>query len=79
MGLHLSVGGEFEDSQTLSGSIAQLNLYDYAMPDDMVLEMKMFCDEKGNVVNDDTLTTVGTLETETEVKECRTCSNVEPY
>ena len=79
MGLHLSVGGEFEDSQTLSGSIAQLNLYDYAMPDDMVLEMKMFCDEKGNVVNNDTLTTVGTLETETQDKECRTCPKVEPY
>ena len=77
--MHRSVGGEFEDSQTLSGSIAQLNLYDYAMPDDMVLEMKMFCDEKGNVVNDDTLNTVGALETETEVKECRTCPNVEPY
>ena len=45
----------------------------------MVLEMKMFCDEKGNVVNDDTLTTVGTLETETEDKECRTCPNGEPY
>ena len=67
------LGGGFEADEVLSGEIAQLNIYDYAMPDDMVLEMKMFCDEKGNVVNDDTLTTVGTLETETEEKECKTC------
>ena len=73
------LGGGFEADEVLSGEIAQLNIYDYAMPDDMVLEMKMFCDEKGNVVNDDTLTTVGELETETEDKECRTCPNVEPY
>ena len=73
------LGGGFEADEVLSGEIAQLNIYDYAMPDDMVLEMKMFCDEKGNVVNDDTLTTVGTLETDTEDKECRTCPNVEPY
>ena len=67
------LGGGFEADEVLSGEIAQLNIYDYAMPDDMVLEMKMFCDEKGNLVNDDTLTTVGTLETVTEEKECKTC------
>ena len=67
------LGGGFEADEVLSGSIAQLNLYDYAMPDDMVLEMKMFCDEKGNLVNDDTLTTVGTLEAVTEEKECKSC------
>ena len=58
----------------MSGSIAQLNIYNYAMPDDTVMEMKMFCGEKGNIVNDDTLTTVGTMETETEDKECKNCS-----
>ena len=44
------------------------------MPDDTVMEMKMFCGEKGNIVNDETLTTVGTMETETEDKECKNCS-----
>ena len=67
------LGGGFEADEVLSGEIAQLNIYDYAMPDDMVLEMKMFCDEKGNLVNDDTLTTVGTLEAVTEEKECKSC------
>ena len=43
------------------------------MPDDMVLEMKMFCEEKGNLVNDGPLTAVGHLETDTEDKECKTC------
>ena len=67
------LGGGFEADEVLSGEIAQLNIYDYAMPDDMVLEMKMFCDEKGNLVNDDTLTTVGILEAVTEEKECKSC------
>ena len=70
---NLILGGGFEADEVLSGEIAQLNIYDYAMPDDMVLEMKMFCDEKGNLVNDDTLTTVGTLEAVTEEKECKSC------
>ena len=39
---NLISGGDFETNQVLSGDIAQLNVYDYAMPDDMVLEMKMF-------------------------------------
>lgn len=69
-------GGDFEPEETFSGWLAQLNIYDYAMPDEMVLEMKMFCEDKGNLVNDDTLTTFGTIETEAEDKECRKCSGL---
>ena len=62
----LILGGGFEADEVLSGEIAQLNIYDYAMPDDMVLEMKRFGDEKGNLVNDEKRNTVGTWEAVTE-------------
>lgn len=53
-------------------------MFDYAMPDDMVLEMNMFCEDKGNLVNDDTLTTVGWIPTNDEDKDCKDCGTV-PY
>ena len=45
------------------------------MPDDMVLQMNMFCQEEGNVVNEDTFMEVGTVPTETEEKECKPCTS----
>ena len=67
-------GGGLDANQVLPGFISQINLYDYAMPDDMVLQMNMFCEEEGNVVNEDTFTEVGTVPTETEEKECKPCT-----
>ena len=67
-------GGGLDANQVLPGFISQINLYDYAMPDDMVLQMNMFCEEKDNDVKEDTFTKDGTVHTETEEKECRACT-----
>lgn len=62
------------ETQLTPGWIAQLNMYDRAMPDDEVLEMNMFCEEKGNVVNEGTVTFEGTMETQEAMFECLGCT-----
>lgn len=57
----------------IPGWIAQFNMYDSALSEADVLAMNMFCNEKGNVVSDDTFTIVGTLEQEQEIFSCYSC------
>ena len=68
-----STGGGLSDRQIIPGWIAQMNVFDRALTDEEVSTMRMFCNDMGNVVNENTITVVGTLETDTEEFECLGC------
>ena len=70
------LGGSNTVDQVTPGWIAQYNMYDYAMSDEEVLKMNMFCTEKGNLVNEDTFTVVGDMEKKEEMFACAAAMNM---
>lgn len=67
-----------DEDQLTPGWIAQLNLYGRAMSDNEVLQMNMFCEEKGDVVSEDTIVMIGNVDTAPAEFECVGCVTMVP-
>jgi len=73
-----TLGGGLDEDQLTPGWIAQLNLYGRAMSDNEVLQMNMFCEEKGDVVSEDTIVMIGNVDTAPAEFECVGCVTMVP-